>query len=228
MDRGGNGRLLVRHRSPIVQLAEALSDGGLDVDAVVSTNRVVPSRHDFGEGHWIDSSLGEALRLELEWGIAAVFLKPTLGWVMDVDSGLAIWRMDLGRSLTGLPSAAPCLVADQIETVAAVVRRVVEEGPSEPTDGRPPVEVLWDERPEIHAAAWWMRQIGYARTDAVGGELPDQPLGGDPRGVLEPDALTHPIAAVAPVVELGVGVLLLHHRPLRLPWETTCGSMNTG
>jgi hypothetical protein len=155
-------------RSPIVQLAEALSDGGLDVDAVVSTNRVVPSRYDFGEGHWIDSSLGEALRLELEWGTAVVSLKPTLGWVMDVDSGLAVRRMDLSRSLTGKPSSAPGLAADQIETVATAVRQVVEAGPPEPTDGRPPVEVLLHERPDILATAWWMRELGYARTEAYG------------------------------------------------------------
>jgi hypothetical protein len=155
-------------QSPIVEAAEILSHQGHDVEAVASTNRLVP---DPIEGNDPPSSVpvgfGDALRIKLDRGVATLARKPTLGWVLDVSNHFVTRRLDLGFYSTGETSTQPGLQSEDIAEVVRAVERALAALPWGPLEGTlDALDVRLEESPLHHAVAWWMRELGYPGTYA--------------------------------------------------------------
>jgi hypothetical protein len=150
-------------RSFIVQVADALVDAGIEVDAVASSNRRVPdlsARDD--ESKTVPESFGDALRIELEWGTATLAHKPSLGWVLDANDHLITRRLDLGLFATGEPSIAPGYATDDPAALVEAVARGVREGRWDSLEGQlRHSSIVYSDRPLLYATAWWMRELCY-------------------------------------------------------------------
>lgn len=112
---------------PATRLADALDARGIEVSAVVGKNRVAQwiDRQTLVRGH-VSESVGEAVRIECQWGQATIAYRPAIGWVMDIPS--MKWPEDgpfrwvLPHCLTRpLLSPGPAPSADRVEEVADVV-----------------------------------------------------------------------------------------------------------
>jgi hypothetical protein len=158
----------------VVQVADALADAGIAVDAVASSNRLVPdpsARDD--ESKTIPPSFGDALRVELEWGTATLAHKPSLGWVLDANDRVITRRLDLGLFATGGPSVAPGCATDDPAALAKAVARGVREGRWDSLEGQLRHSgIVYSNQPLLYATAWWMRELGYPLAEVVDFESP--------------------------------------------------------
>lgn len=156
-------------RNLAVEVADELVDKGLDVDAVVSGNRLVPGVPGTEPRH-VAGDLGDAIRIRLEDGSVTLAENPHLGWVLDVGDGLTAHRVDLAAGATGQPSSHPGYITDDPRHLADVVVRLLADR-EWPGDARPPFELCMAESPLREAVAWWMRRLGYPTAAVRGGDL---------------------------------------------------------
>lgn len=154
-------------RTFVVQVADALADAGIQVDAVASSNRLVSNPSAPEEAaKTVPPDFGDALRIELEWGTATLAHKPSLGWVLDANDHLITRRLDLGLFATGEPSVAPGYATDDPAALAEAVARGVREGRWESPEGQlQHSSIVYSDRPLLYATAWWMRELCYPRAE---------------------------------------------------------------
>lgn len=105
--------------SAITRLADALDARGVTVEYAVAANR---HRAVLGEGGYEfprHPGQGEVLRVRVPGKRVWVFLRPGLGWLVDVhdQERQLVWRVDLGEHLFGEPGTAPGLTADRVSAV---------------------------------------------------------------------------------------------------------------
>ena len=162
-------------RSTVVRIAEDLKECGIDVEWVVSANRLIPDQVEgAGRPRWVPKDFGDALRIKMRWGVSTLAHKPTLGWVFDANAHLVTRRVDLARYITGTSSASPGVVTDDADLLVQAVTRAVNEAEWGPEEGCISHSDTRDSAHPLDAlAAWWLRELGYpaveARTsDAVG------------------------------------------------------------
>jgi hypothetical protein len=155
-------------RSTVVRVAEGLTKCGLDVEGVVSANRLLPDQVEgAGKPRWVPNDFGDALRIKMRWGVSTLARKATLGWVFDANDHLVTRRVDLARYLTGNISRSPGLATDDADLLVQAVARAVDEAKWDPAEGR---ISYGDTRDAAHpldaAAAWWLRELGYPSVEA--------------------------------------------------------------
>jgi hypothetical protein len=155
-------------RSIVVRVAEGLTNAGLDVEGVVSANRLMPDQVEgAGKPHIVPTGFGDALRVKMRWGRATLARKHTLGWVFDANDYLVTRRVDLVRYLTGTMSLSPGFVTDDADLLVQAVTRAVSEGGWGPGQGRiSHSDIGYSDRPLDAAAAWWLRELGYPNVEA--------------------------------------------------------------
>jgi hypothetical protein len=162
-------------RSTVVLMADGLTKRGLEVEGVVSSNRLMPDRIEgAAKPHWVPAAFGDAVRIKMSWGVSTLARKQTLGWVLDANDHLVTRRIDLARYLTGTTSPAPGLATDDADILVQAVARAVVEGEWGPGEGRiSQSDISNAARPLDAAAAWWLRELGYTRveTGSVSGSL---------------------------------------------------------
>lgn len=161
-------------QSTVVSVADGLTRGGLDVEGVVSSNRIMPDRFDgAGKPHRIPTTFGDALRIKMPWGLGTLARKMTLGWVFDANDHLVTRRIDLARYVTGTTSLSPGFATDDADLLVQAVTRAVSEAAWAPGEGRvPDSEIRSGTHPLDAAAAWWLRELGYPGVEAhTGHEL---------------------------------------------------------
>ncbi|WP_157756102.1 hypothetical protein [Nocardiopsis dassonvillei] len=104
----------------ITRLADALEARGVVVEYAMAENRyrVVFGRNGYEFPRHLEQ--GEVLLVRVPGKRAWVFLRPGLGWLMDVHDELRrlVWRVDLGELLLQEPGTAPGLPADRVDTTA--------------------------------------------------------------------------------------------------------------
>jgi hypothetical protein len=101
------------------ELADLLAAEGFTISSVIAGNRVVATGAELSSGQIILDALhrdGAYVRAGFEQLHVHVALKPTLGWVADVRiPDERQWRrLDLGRLITGHPSAVPGISAESL------------------------------------------------------------------------------------------------------------------
>jgi hypothetical protein len=107
-------------QSTVVSVADGLTKGGLDVEGVVSSNRLMPDKFDgAGKPHRIPTNFGDALRIKMSWGLGTLARKATLGWVFDANDHLVTRRIDFARYVTGTISPSPGFTTDDVNGGAA-------------------------------------------------------------------------------------------------------------
>jgi hypothetical protein len=117
--------------SPLTKLADALTERGALVTAVVAHNRCIASFDgpDLGLRHVPDSA-GQFLQVLRDDPKAAlqVALRPTLGWTLERTLAEHAARLDPGQLLTGTTTLSPGVRQDDtdIEQLADAVIRVLD------------------------------------------------------------------------------------------------------
>lgn len=101
------------------ELADLLAAEGFTISSVIAGNRAVATAAELSSGTIILDAPhrdGAYVRAGFEQLHVHVALKPTLGWVADVQiPGERHWRrLDLGRLITGHPSAVPGISAESL------------------------------------------------------------------------------------------------------------------
>jgi len=162
-------------RSTVVLVAEGLTERGLVVEGVVSSNRLMPDRIEgVAKPHWVQAAFGDAVRIKMPWGLSTLARKPTLGWVLDANDYLLTRRIDLARHLTGTTSPSPGLVTDDAGLLVQAVSRAVAEAEWAPGEGRISQSDINNAPRRLDAAAaWWLRELGYTGVEprCVSGSL---------------------------------------------------------
>jgi hypothetical protein len=158
-------------QSTVVSVADGLAKGGLDVEGVVSCNRLMPDKFDgAGKPHRIPTDFGDALRIKVSWGLGTLARKATLGWVFDANDHLVTRRIDFARYVTGTVSPSPGFTTDDADLLVQAVTRAVDEAEWAPGEGRvPDSEISYGTHPLDAAAAWWLRELGYPGVEAHAG-----------------------------------------------------------
>jgi hypothetical protein len=154
--------------STAVRVADGLTALGLEVEGVVSCNRLMLDRVEgAGKPHCVPKAFGDAVRIKMRWGVSMLACKPTLGWVLDANDHLVTRRVDLAKCLTGTASSTPGLSTDDADFLVQAVTRAVEEAEWEPGAGRiSRSDISNAARPLDAAAAWWLRELGYTDVEA--------------------------------------------------------------
>jgi len=155
-------------RSMIVRVADGLTKCGLDVEGVVSANRLIRDQVEGAANpRWVPEDFGDALRIRMRWGVGTLARKTTLGWVLDANNHLVTRRVDLARHATGTISHSPGLATDDVDLLVQAVARAVEEAEWDPAEGRiTPSDTSDSARPLDSVAAWWLRELGYSGVEA--------------------------------------------------------------
>jgi hypothetical protein len=155
-------------QSTVVSVADGLTKGGIDVEGVVSSNRLMPDKFEgAGKPHRIPTNFGDALRIKMSWGLGTLARKVTLGWVFDANDHLVTRRIDLARYVTGTVSPSPGFTTDDADLLVQAITRAVDEAEWAPGDGRvPDSEISSGTHPLDAAAAWWLRELGYPGVEA--------------------------------------------------------------
>lgn len=158
-------------QSTVVSVADGLARVGLDVEGVVSSNRLMPDKFDgAGKPHRIPTNFGDALRIKMSWGLGTLARKATLGWVFDANDHLVTRRIDFARYVTGTISPSPGFTTDDADLLVQAVTRAVGEAQWAPGEGRvPDSEISSSAHPLDSAAAWWLRELGYPAVGADAG-----------------------------------------------------------
>lgn len=136
----------------------------MEITGVAGANRTIPDEVQGSRAPVaVPESFGDALRVKMPWGTGTLARKPTLGWVFDAHDGLLTRRLDLAMFATGASRGVPGLVTDDPELLVRGVVGAVQAGPWEALAGEvSPVDVEGTEQPLQAAAAWWLREFGYA------------------------------------------------------------------
>jgi hypothetical protein len=155
-------------QSTIVRVAEGLTNAGLDVQGLVSANRLIPDQFEgAGKPSWVPPDFGDALRIKMRWGVSTLARKATLGWVFDANDHLVTRRVDVARYITGTISPSPGLATDDVDLLVQAITRAVNEGEWDPGQGRiSHSDIGYATDPLDGAAAWWLRELGYPNVEA--------------------------------------------------------------
>jgi hypothetical protein len=123
--------------SAITRLADVLDARGVTVEYAMAENRhrVVFGRNGYEFPR--HRGQGEVLLVRAPGRRVRVFLRPGLGWLVDVHDEVRqlVWRVDLGEHLFGEPGTAPGLSADRVGTaeladvLVPVLKGLEETGP---------------------------------------------------------------------------------------------------
>jgi hypothetical protein len=155
-------------QSTIVRIADGLAAVGLDVDGVVSGNRLMPDLIErVRMPHYVQTYIGDALRIKMGWGIGTLARKATLGWVFDANDNVVTRRVDLARYITGMISPSPGMATDDADLLVQAVTRAVNEAEWSPLEGRLSHSSISSGAHSLDAAAaWWLRELGYPGVEA--------------------------------------------------------------
>jgi hypothetical protein len=195
-------------QSTVVRVADGLTAAGLDVEGVVSANRLMPDVIErAGRPRWIPTHVGDALRVKMQWGMATLARKATLGWVFDVSDHVLTRRVDLARCVTGTSSTSPGIVTDDADLLVKAVARAVKETEWAPGEGRISHSAIGNGTHLLDAtAAWWLRELGYPSVEADAAGAP---------------GVSGPLYVVATSKRCGLGAVktafadaALHRKPL--------------
>jgi hypothetical protein len=158
-------------QSTVVRVADGLARGGLDVEGVVSANRLMPDEFEgAGKPHWVPTNFGDALRIKMRWGIGTLARKATLGWVFDAKDHVVTRRVDFAQYLTGTISPSPGFATDDADLLVQAVTRAADEAEWDPGKGRiSHSEISYGTHPLDAAAAWWLRELGYPSVETHAG-----------------------------------------------------------
>lgn len=155
--------------TPVVRVADALADAGVQVDRVVSTNRFIED-DDLGPDEkyeWVPSPIGDALRILTNWGSVTLAHREGLGWVLDTSDQDNTWRIDLGEFATGDRSDAPGFVTEDTARIVEAVQRLVESGELPWNPLKFPRDPLAFAPIESHGAAGrWLHAMGFSTVAA--------------------------------------------------------------
>jgi hypothetical protein len=153
-------------RSTVVQVADSLIESGIQVQTVVSANRVKrePDEEEL-RATVIDPAFGDALRVKMPWGIGTLARKAQLGWVFDVQTTDSTRRVDLAEALTGVASVSPGLITDDAELLVQGVTRIATG--AEPLRVNGSISPLDSHPRRLEAtSSWWLRELGYSGFEA--------------------------------------------------------------
>lgn len=154
----------------VVRVADALTEAGVQVEFVVSTNRLIEDDEDVGPDEaykWIPSTIGEALRIPTDWGSVTLAHRNGLGWVLDTSDEKNAWRMDLEELATGRPSDGPGLITEDTAHLVKAIERVVESGDAQWNPLRFPRDPLAFAHSKTHdMAGRWLHAMGFSTVTA--------------------------------------------------------------
>jgi hypothetical protein len=147
-------------------VADSLIESGIQVQTVVSANRVKrePDEEEL-RATVIDPAFGDALRVKMPWGIGTLARKAQLGWVFDVQTTDSTRRVDLAEALTGVASVSPGLITDDAELLVQGVTRIATG--AEPLRVNGSISPLDSHPRRLEAtSSWWLRELGYSGFEA--------------------------------------------------------------
>lgn len=151
-------------QTTVVRVADGLTKCGVEVQGVVSANRLMPDQFEGADkARLVQDHLGDVLRVKMAWGIGTLARKATLGWVFDANDHLVTRRIDLGPYATGSVSPSPGWRTDDAEQLVQAIAKAVSDGQWDLGAGDPTrIDNYLAADPLDVAAAWWLRELGYS------------------------------------------------------------------
>lgn len=147
--------------STITELADRMEETGMEVEAVVSDNRMALDPERRSGVRTVPATLGDALRVRTRIGKATLARRPTIGWVLDLEDDDGLRRLDLAAAANADTSPLPGLATEDTSLLLAAVRRLLtapEPRPEHPSRFHPGAD---PDQQTHEAAARWLSSVGF-------------------------------------------------------------------